>query len=53
MKSCLFLIVPEHLVMDAKNQIFRYCLNLNFRKDYKIMDDVFNLLNEKVQISEK
>lgn len=35
-KNTLIVLVPEHLINDAKAQVFRYCLALNFRKDYKI-----------------
>ena len=30
-KHTLVIIVPEHLVIDAQAQVYRYCLNLNFR----------------------
>lgn len=31
MKQTLVVLVPEHLINDAKNQVFRYCIALNFR----------------------
>jgi hypothetical protein len=31
-KDTLVVLVPEHLVSDARAQIYRYCLNLNFRQ---------------------
>eukprot|EP00928_Gymnodinium_smaydae_P100356 TRINITY_DN9823_c2_g4_i1.p1 TRINITY_DN9823_c2_g4~~TRINITY_DN9823_c2_g4_i1.p1 ORF type:complete len:2328 (+),score=476.05 TRINITY_DN9823_c2_g4_i1:208-6984(+) len=50
MKNVLVILVPEHLVPDAKAQVFRYCLNLNFREEYRIYDDIFALLHEDVQL---
>ena len=51
-ESKLFLIVmvPEHLIVDAKAQILRYCLSLNFREDYRVYDDIFALLHDQVQL---
>ena len=49
-KNILVVLVPEHLVPDAKAQVFRYCLNLNFRSNYKIYDDIFALLHPEVQL---
>ncbi len=37
-KHVLVVMVPEHLVADARTQVFRYCLNLNFREEYRIYD---------------
>lgn len=31
-------------------QVFRYCLNLNFREEYRIYDDIFALLHDDVQL---
>ena len=36
-------MVPEHLVPDAREQVFRYCLNLNFREEYRVYDDILPL----------
>ena len=44
------ILVPEHLVPDAKAQVFRYCLNLNFREEYRVYDDIFALLHDDVQL---
>jgi len=49
-KDVLVILVPEHLVPDARAQVFRYCLNLNFRTEYRLYDDIFALLNENVQL---
>lgn len=49
-KDTLVILVPEHLVADARAQVFRYCLNLNFREDYRVYDDVFALLHEEVKL---
>eukprot|EP01043_Picozoa_sp_COSAG02_P023858 COSAG02_NODE_1285_length_13457_cov_11.145606_9_plen_1761_part_00 len=49
-KHVLVVLVPEHLVQDAKTQVFRYCLNLNFREEYRIYDDIFALLHDEVQL---
>ena len=43
-------MVPEHLVADAKAQVFRYCLCLNFREEYRVYDDIFALMHEDVQL---
>ena len=50
-KTTLVLLVPEHLVRDAKAQVFRYCLNLNFREVYKGYDDIFALMHAGVQLA--
>lgn len=50
MKDVLVVLVPEHLVNDARNQVFRYCLNLNFREEYRVYDDIFALMNDGVQL---
>jgi len=47
-KDVLVVLVPEHLVADARSQVFRYCLNLNFRDEYRVYDDIFALLHEAV-----
>jgi hypothetical protein len=31
-------------------QVFRYCLNLNFRSQYHVYDNIFALLHDDVQI---
>jgi len=49
LKDTLVVLVPEHLVSDAKNQVYRYCLNLNFRANYKVYDDIHALKHETVQ----
>lgn len=49
-KDVLVILVPEHLVSDARTQVFRYCLNLNFREDYRVHDDIFALLHEEVKL---
>lgn len=51
-KQVLIILVPEHLVHDAQAQVSRYCLNLNFREEYRIYDDIFALLHENVQIGD-
>ncbi len=51
-KHVLVVLVPEHLVSDARTQVFRYCLNLNFRDEYRIYDDIFALMHRSVQVSE-
>jgi hypothetical protein len=50
LKHVLVVLVPEHLVPDARTQVFRYCLNLNFREEYAVYDDIFALLHEDVQL---
>ena len=52
-KSTLVILVPEHLVNDARAQVFRYCLNINFSADYRIHDDIFALLHDDVQLERK
>jgi hypothetical protein len=49
-KETLLILVPEHLVPDARAQVFRYCLNLNFREEYRVYDDIFALLHDNVQL---
>jgi hypothetical protein len=49
-KNMLVILVPEHLVHDAQAQVYRYCLNLNFREEYRIHDDIIALLHENVQV---
>ena len=49
-KTALVILVPEHLVPDAKAQVFRYCLNLNFRDEYRVYDDIFALLHDDVDL---
>eukprot|EP00937_MAST-01D_sp_MAST-1D-sp2_P002830 g2830.t1 len=50
LKHVLVILVPEHLVEDARSQVFRYCLNLNFREEYRVYDDIFALLHNEVQL---
>ena len=47
-KNVLVILVPEHLVSDARTQVYRYCLNLNFREEYRVYDDIFALMHTKV-----
>jgi len=49
-KDTLVILVPEHLVSDAKTQVYRYCLNLNFREDYRVYEDIFVLLHQSVKL---
>ena len=49
-KNVMIVLVPEHLVHDARTQVFRYCLNLNFAEEYRIHDDIFALLHDDVQL---
>ena len=49
-KHVLIVLVPEHLVADARTQVYRYCLNLNFRAEYRIYDDIMCLLHDGVQL---
>ena len=50
LKDVLIILVPEHLVSDARTQVYRYCLNLNFREEYRVYDDIFALLNSNVKL---
>ena len=50
LKDTLVILVPEHLLPDARTQVFRHCLNLNFRQEYRIHDDILNLLNKNVKL---
>lgn len=52
-KDVLVILVPEHLVNDARTQVYRYCLNLNFRDDYRIFDDIMALMHEKISLGGK
>jgi len=47
-KDTLVILVPEHLLPDARTQVLRHCLNLNFRQEYRIHDDILTLLNKSV-----
>jgi len=49
-KHALVILVPEHLVPDAKAQVYRYCLGLNFRDEYRVYDDIFALLHDDVTL---
>jgi len=49
-KNVLVVLVPEHLVTDARTQVYRYCLNINFREEYRVYDDIFALLHENVYL---
>lgn len=48
-KDTLVILVPEHLLPDARTQVFRHCLNLNFRQNYKVYDDILSLLHPNVK----
>jgi len=52
-KDVLVILVPEHLVPDARTQVFRYCLNLNFREEYRVFDDIFALMHQNVKLGSK
>jgi len=52
-KNVLVVLVPEHLVVDARTQVLRYCLNLNFREEYRVYDDIFALLHDTVRLGVK
>ena len=52
-KDTLVILVPEHLLTDARTQVFRHCLNLNFRQEYRIYDDILTLLHNDVGFNEK
>lgn len=52
-KDVLVILVPEHLVQDARTQVFRYCLNLNFREEYRVFDDIFALMHSNVKLGSK
>ena len=49
-KDTMVILVPEHLVPDAKAQVFRYCLNLNYKEEYRVYDDIFALLHDDVKL---
>mmetsp|Transcript_16564 Transcript_16564/g.40507 ORF Transcript_16564/g.40507 Transcript_16564/m.40507 type:complete len:2315 (+) Transcript_16564:297-7241(+) len=49
-KHILVILVPEHLVSDARTQVYRYCLNLNFRQNYRVYDDIFALMHRNVKV---
>ncbi len=49
-KHVLVVLVPEHLVPDARAQVFRYCLSLDFKQEYRVYDDIMALLHEDVQL---
>lgn len=49
-KDVLVILVPEHLVQDARTQVYRYCLNLNFRQAYRVYDDIFALMHKNVRL---
>jgi hypothetical protein len=49
-KNVLVILVPEHLVTDARSQVYRYCLNLNFREEYRVYDDIFALMHRNVHL---
>lgn len=36
---------------DARAQVYRYCLNLNFGENYRVYDDIFALKHDKVNFS--
>lgn len=47
-KGVLVILVPEHLVSDARSQVFRYCLN--FKCKYRVHDDIFALMHPSVNL---
>jgi hypothetical protein len=49
-KHILIILVPEHLVSDARTQVHRYSLNLNFRQNYRVYDDIFALMHRNVKL---
>ena len=49
-KDTLVILVPEHLLPDARTQVFRHTLNLNFKKHYRVFDDILALLSDRVQL---
>lgn len=49
-KDTLVILVPEHLVNDARTQVYRHCLNVNFRQEYRVYDDIYALLHSNVQL---
>jgi hypothetical protein len=51
-KDVLVVLVPEHLVSDARTQVFRYCLNLNFRQKYYVHDEIFALKHKSVVLGD-
>ena len=52
-KDTLVILVPEHLLPDARTQVLRHCLNLNFRQEYRIHDDILTLLNKSVLLGDE
>lgn len=51
-KDTLIILVPEHLLPDARTQVFRHCLNLNFRQDYRVYDDILTLLQKEMVLGD-
>ena len=51
-KDTLIILVPEHLVNDARTQVFRHCLNVNYRQEYRVYDDIFALLHKNVKLGD-
>ena len=51
-KDTLVILVPEHLLPDARAQVFRHCLNINFRQDYRVHDDILALLHDNVKLGD-
>jgi hypothetical protein len=51
-KDTLVILVPEHLVNDARTQVFRHCLNINFKQNYRVYDDIFALLHKNVALGD-
>uniref|UniRef100_A0A7S1C0Z4 Uncharacterized protein n=1 Tax=Corethron hystrix TaxID=216773 RepID=A0A7S1C0Z4_9STRA len=49
-KDVLVVLVPEHLVTDACAQVYRYCLNLNFRDTYFVHDEIVALKSPRVDL---
>ena len=52
-KHVLVVLVPEHLVPDARAQVFRYCLALDFKQEYRVYDDIMALLHDDVQLGSR
>ena len=51
-KDTLVILVPEHLVNDARTQVFRHCLNINYKQEYRVYDDIFALLHGNVELGD-
>lgn len=50
-KHVLVILVPEHLVSDARAQVYRYCLNcLDYKEEFRVHDDIFALMSRHVHL---